>query len=334
MDPIPELPFNVESVISSEFLIGIGARLFRSLLILVAAFVATKVIGRIVRVFADRVRRTLEHHGGETRVDREKRVQTLSRILRLTVNIAIWVVAIMMSLKEVGYDVGPLIAGAAVVDLAIGFGAQNLVRDVITGLFMLLENQVLVGDDAVINGQAGSVEEVNLRTIVLRDAEGTVHTFPNGAITALANKTRDYSYYLFKIAASYKEDPDRVTDLIRQVSAEMKNDPVFGPLMLSEFDIWGVDSFGATGVVINGRVKTKVGQQWKIGREANRRIKKLFDAQGLEAPLPAPPSHAGDPAKLSPSTLSESTANLIRKVVREELERHAAELEASNGKSA
>jgi small conductance mechanosensitive channel len=299
----------------------------------VAAFVATKVVARVVRLFGARVRRTLEEHGGETRVDREKRVATLSRILRLTVSIAIWVVALMMSLKEVGYDVGPLIAGAGVVGLAIGFGAQNLVRDVITGLFMLLENQVLVGDDAVINGQAGSVEEVNLRTIVLRDGEGTVHTFPNGAITALANKTRDYSYHLFKIGVSYKEDTDRVTDLIRRVSTEMKNDPEFGPLMLSEFDIWGVDSFGPSGVIINGRVKTKVGQQWKVGREANRRIKKLFETEGVGIPYPQMALSAGEASQNLPLSLSENSAEIIRKIVREELALRDEKVRLSSNKS-
>src|SRR5690606_21721193 len=118
----------------------------RTLLILLAAFIAVKVIGRIIRAFGERVRQTLEESGDESRAEREKRVETLSRVLRLTVSIGIWIVAIMMALKEIGYDVGPLIAGAGVAGLAIGFGAQNLVRDVITGLFLLLENQIRVGD--------------------------------------------------------------------------------------------------------------------------------------------------------------------------------------------
>ena len=247
-------------------------------------------------------------------------METLSRVLRLTVSISIWIVAIMMALKEVGYDVGPLIAGAGVAGLAIGFGAQNLVRDVITGLFLLLENQVRVGDVAVINGQGGLVEEVNLRTIVLRDLEGTVHIFPNGVITALSNKTRGFSCYVFDIGVAYKEDTDRVIELLRQVSAEMQEDPEIGPSMLEPIEIFGVDKFADSAVVIKGRVRTKVGQQWVVGREANRRIKKIFDAEGIEIPFPQMTLSATNPV---PFMLNAAGEQAIRKIVREELERTA-----------
>ncbi len=330
MDLLPSLPFDVEGVISSEFLLSIGASLVRTFAILLAAFIATKVIGRIVRVFGDRVRKTLELDKDASRVEREKRVETLSRVLRLTVNIAIWTVAFIMALKEIGYDVGPLIAGAGVIGLAVGFGAQNLVRDVITGLFLLLENQVRVGDVAVINGQGGLVEEVNLRTIVLRDLEGAVHIFPNGVITALSNKTRGFSCYVFDIGVAYKEDTDRVTELIRRVSAELKEDADIGPSMLDQIEIFGVDKFADSAVVIKGRVKTKVGDQFKVGREANRRIKKLFDAEGVEIPFPHMSLYAGEATKPFPLALAEGSEELIRTVVREELERHAEKTASSS----
>jgi small conductance mechanosensitive channel len=334
MELFPNLPLDVSRVISSEFLLGMGASLVRMIFILLAALIATKIIGRIVRVFGDRVRRTLEQGGDESRVEREKRVETLSRVLRLTVNIAIWAVAFIMALKEIGYDVGPLIAGASVAGLAIGFGAQNLVRDVITGLFMLLENQVRVGDVAVINGQGGLVEEVNLRTIVLRDLEGAVHIFPNGVITTLSNKTREYSCYVFDIGVAYKEDTDRVTELIRKVSAEMKASEDFGSAMLDEIEVFGVDKFGDSAVVIKGRVKTKVGDQWKVGREANRRIKKLFDAEGIEIPFPHMSLYVGEATKPFPLALGDDSEELIRKVVREELERRSEGTAAGNPESA
>ncbi|MCB1022318.1 MAG: mechanosensitive ion channel family protein [Acidobacteria bacterium] len=328
MEWLPELPFDVNKVVSSEVILNIGASLIRMVFILLVAFVATKIIGRIVRLFGDRVRKQLEQNGDESRVEREKRVETLSRVLRLTVNITIWAVAFMLALREIGYDVGPLIAGAGVVGLAIGFGAQNLVRDVITGLFLLLENQVRVGDVAVINGQGGLVEEVNLRTIVLRDVEGTVHVFPNGVITALANKTRGFSCYVFDIGVAYKEDTDRVVALLRQVSAELKEDPDFGPDMLDNIEIFGVDKFADSAVVIKGRVRTKVGAQWKIGREANRRIKKIFDAEGVEIPFPHMSLYTGDATKPFPLELGSGSEELIRKVVREELERHSGKAAA------
>jgi small conductance mechanosensitive channel len=333
MDLFANLPFGLH-VPSSEFLIGLGARLVRTLLILLAALIATKVVARVVRLFGDRVRRALEQDSDESRVEREKRVETLSRVLRLTVNIAIWSVACIMALKEIGYDVGPLIAGAGVVGLAIGFGAQNLVRDVITGLFMLLENQVRVGDVAVINGQGGAVEEVNLRTIVLRDLEGTVHIFPNGVITSLSNKTRDYSCYVFEIGVAYKEDTDHVVELIKKISAEMQEDENFGPSMIEAIEIFGVDKFADSAVVIKGRVKTKVGDQWKIGREANRRIKKLFDAEGVEIPFPHMTIYAGEATKPLPLALESGSEDLVRKIVREELERFSSKATAPKNDSA
>ena len=330
MDLLPELSSQV-GLPSSEFLIGIGASVVRTFVILLAAFIATKIVGRIVRLFGDRVRRTIEEDGDQTRIEQEKRVETLSRVLRLTVDIAIWAVALMMALKEMGYDVGPLIAGAGVIGLAIGFGAQNLVRDVITGLFMLLENQIRVGDVAVINGQGGLVEEVNLRTIVLRDLEGAVHIFPNGVITALANKTRGFSCYVFDIGVAYKEDTDRVTELIRQVSSEMKQDPEIGPSMLDAIEVFGVDKFADSAVIVKARVKTKVGDQWKVGRAANRRIKKLFDAEGIEIPFPHVSLYAGEATKALPVALEAGSEERIRGIVREELERHSENSSSSEG---
>jgi len=319
----PALPFEV-GIPSSEFLIGIGASLVRTLVILLLAFIATKVVGRLVRLFGDRVRNAIDENGSQSRVEQEKRVETLSRVLRLTVNISVWVIAFMMALKEIGYDVGPLLAGAGVVGLAVGFGAQNLVRDVITGLFLLIENQVRVGDVAVINGQGGLVEEVNLRTIVLRDLEGTVHVFPNGVITALSNKTRGFSCYVFDFGVAYKEDTDRVTELIKRVSAEMKEGEEVGPSMLDEIEVFGVDKFADSAVVIKARVKTKVGDQWKIGREVNRRLKKVFDAEGVEIPFPHVSLYAGEATKPIPFALDGGAQDRIRAIVREEVERQAS----------
>ncbi len=330
MQLLPELPFDVPS---SELLIGIGARSARTVLILLAAFVATKIVGRAVREFGKRLREAVDEDGDPASGESEKRVATLSRVLRLTINIGIWAVAVIMALREIGYDVGPMIAGAGVAGLAIGFGAQNLVRDVITGLFLLLENQVRVGDVAVINGQGGLVEEVNLRTIVLRDLEGTVHIFSNGAITALSNRTREHSSYVFDIGVAYKEDTDCVSELIARVSSDLEQDPEIGPLMLEPIQVLGVDRFADSAVMLKAKVETKVGEQWKVGREANRRLKRLFDAEGVEMPFPHVSLYTGEGTKAFPVTLDEGSAEAIRTIVREELAQAARNSSAAEDES-
>jgi moderate conductance mechanosensitive channel len=322
MNLFADLPFDLPS---TEFFFAMGGRLTRALLIIFAAAIVIRILRRIIRGFAERVRHAFETDEANSRVEREKRVQTLSRVLKLTVSIVIWGVALAMSLRELGFDIAPLLAGAGVVGLAVGFGAQNLVRDVITGLFLLLENQVRVGDVAVINGQGGLVEEVNLRTIVLRDLEGMVHIFPNGTITTLSNRTRGFSAFVLDLGVAYKEDTDRVVELLRRISDEMLADPEIGPSMLDGLEIFGVDKFADSAVMIKGRVRTRPGDQWKVGRNLNRRIKKLFDEEGVEIPFPHHTLYMGEASKpfdlqLS-GGLSDETEERIRRIVREEVER-------------
>jgi moderate conductance mechanosensitive channel len=191
-----------------------------------------------------------------------------------------------MILRELRVDIAPVLTGAGIVGLAVGFGAQTLVRDVISGFFLILEDQVRVGDVAAINGTGGLVEQINLRTIVLRDAEGTVHVFPNGSITTLANRSKDYSYYVIDLGVSYREDPDRITEILREIAAEMQADPKFGPFILEPIEVLGVDAFGDWAVTLKARIKTMPLKQWDVGRELRRRIKKTFDARGIEMPFP------------------------------------------------
>ena len=322
MNLFADLPFDLPS---AEFFFAMGGRLTRALLILIAAGIVIRILRRIIRGFAERVRHAFETDEANSRVEREKRVQTLSRVLKLTVSIVIWGVALAMSLRELGFDIAPLLAGAGVVGLAVGFGAQNLVRDVITGLFLLIENQVRVGDVAVINGQGGLVEEVNLRTIVLRDLEGMVHTFPNGTITTLSNRTREFSAYVLDLGVAYKEDTDRVVELLRRISDEMLADAEIGPSMLDGLEIFGVDKFADSAVMIKGRVRTRPGDQWKVGRNLNRRIKMLFDAEGVEIPFPHHTLYMGEASKpfdlQLAGGLSDEAEERIRRIVREEVER-------------
>jgi small conductance mechanosensitive channel len=198
----------------------------------------------------------------------------------------IWSVVVVMSLAQIGLDITPILAGAGILGLAIGFGAQNLVRDLISGFFMVLENQVRVGDVAIINGTGGLVEAITFRTIVLRDLAGVVHVFPNGTITTLSNMTKEWSAYVIDVGVAYKEDTDRVVEVMRQVAEEMRRDPVFGEKILEPMEIFGVDNFGESEVTIKARIKTKPIEQWNVGREYRRRLKKAFDAQGIEIPFP------------------------------------------------
>ena len=180
-----------------------------------------------------------------------------------------------------------MLTGAGIAGLAVGFGAQTLVRDVISGFFLLLEDQVRVGDVAAINGTGGLVEQLNLRTIVLRDSEGTVHVFPNGAITTLANKSKDHSFYVIDLPVSYHQDPDRIVAMLREIGGELQSDPAYGPFILAPLDILGLDAFADWWMVIKLRIKTVPLKQWYVGRELRRRIKKAFDAAGIEMPAPS-----------------------------------------------
>jgi moderate conductance mechanosensitive channel len=262
-------------------------QLARVMAILLVATLAVRTVNGVVpRLRASVVKRMTSGGANATTAELEKRARTISGIIRKSASVGIWLVAIMMSLREIGFDLGPILAGAGIAGLAIGFGAQNLVRDVISGFFILLENQIRVNDIAVVNGTGGLVEEINLRTIVLRGLDGTVHIFPNGTITTLSNMTMGYSYYVFDVSVAYKEDTDRVVAVLRELDEEMRGDERFGALILEPLDILGVDKLGDSAVVIKARYKTEPVQQFNVGREMNRRIKKKFDALGIEIPFP------------------------------------------------
>ena len=228
-----------------------------------------------------------------------KRVRTLMSVLWTIVVGLIWFLVVLTTLGQIGVNVTPLLAGAGVVGLAIGFGAQNLVKDLVSGFFLILENQIRVGDVAVINGTGGLVETISFRTIVLRDEAAVVHVFPNGSITTLANMTKDWSAYVISVNLAYKEDPDRVVDVMRRVAEEMWAEPKYRAVMLDPIEIFGVDAFTDNGITIKCRLKTLPLQQFAVGREYRRRLKKAFDAEGIEVPLSprvARPNEVSTPA--------------------------------------
>ena len=229
-----------------------------------------------------RARKHMEEESFET----EKRINTLTGILKGIGRIIIWAVFIMIILKRLGIDIAPILAGAGIIGLAVGFGAQELVRDFISGFFMLLENQIRTGDVARINGTSGAVESIELRTTTLRDFEGIVHIFQNGKINSLSNMTKDWSAFAMDIGVAYKENVDKVMEIIKETGADLKNDASFGDMMLESIEVFGLDKFGDSAVMIKARIKTKTNKQWEVGREFNRRLKYAFDNAGIEIPFP------------------------------------------------
>ncbi|MGM0413439.1 MAG: mechanosensitive ion channel family protein, partial [Pseudomonadota bacterium] len=192
----------------------------------------------------------------------------------------------LLALREVGMEIAPLLAGAGILGLAVGFGAQNLVRDVISGFFFILENQIRVGDVAIINGTAGVVEQLNFRTVVLRDLAGTVHVTPNGTITSLSNMTKVWSAYVMDIGVSYQADPDQVIGIMQRVGDELRTDDYFGPLIPQPVEIFGLNEFAESAIVIKGRIITRPGHQWECGREYLKRLKAALAEAGVEIPYP------------------------------------------------
>ncbi|MDH4320937.1 MAG: mechanosensitive ion channel family protein [Desulfobulbaceae bacterium] len=268
----------------------------RVTLLLVFSWVAMKMLQKSLQRFEQHLINKSEAEG-EPPSESQKRVETIVRLIRQGCLLALWLTVGLVILQEFGVEIGPIIASAGVVGLAVGFGAQNLVRDVISGFFIILENQIRVGDVAIINGTGGLVEKINFRTTVLRDLGGVVHIFPNGAISTLSNLTNEWSAYVFDIGVAYKENTDRVIGIMQEVGREMLADEKYGTFMLEEPDIFGVDKFADSAVIIKGRIRTNPIRQWEVGREYLRRIKYAFDANGIEIPFPHQSVYFGEQRK-------------------------------------
>jgi small conductance mechanosensitive channel len=269
-------------------LIDIGVDFTKASLRIVLIIIAAYVGLRLLRLAFNRLETLLNRAAATAEVipgAATKRIRTLMSVMWTIVVGLVWFVAVLTTLGQIGVNVTPVLAGAGIVGLAIGFGAQNLVKDLVNGFFLILENQVHVGDVAIINGTGGLVEAISFRTIVLRDEAAVVHVFPNGAITTLSNMTKDWSAYVINVNVAYKEDPDRVVDVMRRVAEEMYGEPKYRAAMLEPIEIFGVDGFTESAVTIKARLKTQPLQQFTIGREYRRRLKKAFDTEGIEMPL-------------------------------------------------
>jgi moderate conductance mechanosensitive channel len=256
--------------------------------IVVVAWILTGVLQRAIRAFRVRVAARME--------DREsvKRAETLGRVFRYLVAVVISLVAGMLVLGELGISVAPILGAAGVVGLAVGFGAQSLVKDYFTGFFLLLENQISTGDIVKLGSDhAGFVEEVTLRFVRLRDYDGQVHFVPNGQITSVVNLTRGFSFAVLDIGVAYRENVDEVMAVMQDVAREMRADPAFAERILEDLEMAGVDQWGDSAVVIKCRFKVVAMQQWAVKREYLRRLKNAFDARGIEIPFPHLTVYAG-----------------------------------------
>ncbi len=266
---------------------------------------------KLINVSMNKLNKTLLKHAEkrdkENVLETEKRINTLIGILKGAIKIAVITTVIMIILQKLGLNIGPILASAGIVGLAVGFGAQELVRDVISGFFILLEDQIRTGDVAVINGVSGQVETIQLRTITLRDFAGNVHIFQNGKIESLTNRTKGWSAAVFDIGVAYKEDIAQVFSIMKQTGDEMLQDPEFKPLILEPIEIMGLDQFADSALVIKARFKTKPSQQWTITREYNKRLKQIFDKENIEIPFPHSTIYWGE--KISPLKLDIEKSN-------------------------
>lgn len=271
---------NVDELVkeAGQWLITSGLRIFLILIL-------TLVVIKASQILMDRLfHKLFRNHKDDGEI--QKRSDTLKSVVRNILNMTVVIVALLMILKELGVEIGPILAAAGVVGIAVGFGAQQLVRDIINGFFILLDDQIRVGDVVDIAGKGGLVENVNLRMITLRDLAGNVHFIRNGEITVVTNMTKEYSRYVFDIGVAYREDVDQVIKVIQQVDEDMRNDMAFKYDILEPIEILGLDQFADSAIIIKARTKTKPIRQWAVGREFNRRLKKKFDELDIEIPFP------------------------------------------------
>lgn len=281
-----------------------GGRVFFGALLHILFMLAVALV--LWELASGAIERYLAETNGQGQVrQRSARTKTLLTVARNALLVVLTVVTTLMVLAELGINIAPLLAGAGVVGLAIGFGSQRLVQDIINGAFILFQDLMAVGDVVKLGDKAGVVEALSIRTVRLRDLTGTVHTIPFSSIEAVSNLTRDFSFYVFDMGIAYREDVDAVIALMRKVGEELQQDPEIGPLMLEPVEIFGLDQFGDSAIVIKGRLKVKPTKQWAVGRAYNRLLKIRFDEHGIEIPFPhqtiyfgedkdgsAPPLHA------------------------------------------
>jgi len=278
MEWLPGDPHDLVKMILSWLMIH-GLKI---LLIVIGMWIAVKS----ARVLGRRIIKITSDDDDSTLSEKERRVATLVQIFNLATKVVVFTFGGITIIHELGIDIGPILAGAGIIGLAIGFGSQALVKDLVNGFFLILENQIRVGDVVRIGGIGGLVEKITLRTVILRDIEGVVHTIPNGEITTISNMTFGWSRAKLDIAVSYKENIDRVIKTLGELAHAMFTEGIYKGVILEEPTILGVDSLGDSAVTIRMIIKTQPLKQWDVAREFRRRVKNEFDRLGIEMPFP------------------------------------------------
>lgn len=259
---------------------GWAVTALRVVAIVTVAWLATLFLQSLIRRFRERIAARLS--------DREdiKRAETLGRVFRYLVSVIMSLIAGVLVLSEVGISVAPILGAAGVVGLAVGFGAQSLVKDYFTGFFLLLENQIRQGDVVKLGDHAGYVEEVTLRYVRLRDYDGQVHFVPNGQIAVVVNLSRGHAFAVIDVGVAYREDMDHVMAVMQVVAQTLREDPAFRERILDTFELAGVERLDDSAVVLRGRFKVAPLAQWDVRRQYLRRLKVEFDRLGIEIPFP------------------------------------------------
>ena len=256
------------------------SKVFSIVLIIAAAIIVWEIISAAVERYLE----ATDENGGE--VARSQRIRTLLPLFRNFVFVVLAVIVTLTVLSEIGVNIAPLLAGAGVVGLAVGFGAQTLVKDIITGLLFLIEDAIAVGDVVELGSHSGVVEAVTVRSLRLRDLSGTVHQIPFSEVSSIVNKTKDFSFAVMDIGVAYRENVDDVIEIITQIGAELRTDPEINAFILEDIDVLGLDLFDDSSVIIRARIKTQPIKQWTVRRAFNRLLKQKFNEIGIEIPFP------------------------------------------------
>jgi len=267
-------------IIDSINWLSVGATAIRVVVIFALAYGLTRLFRRLLSLF----RRRITSHMDD--IEQVRRVETLARVFRYVTTVLVSLIAGMLILSEIGVSIAPILGAAGVVGLAVGFGAQSLIKDYFTGFFLLLENQIRQGDVVDAGGKSGAVEEVTLRYVRLRDYDGVVHFIPNNLITTVSNMSRGFAFAVVDAAVAYREDLDHVMRVMRRVGAELRKDEVFGAKIIADLEMAGVDKWAESSVIVRCRFKVLPLEQWNVKREFLHRLKKAFDEEGIEIPYP------------------------------------------------
>lgn len=296
-DSVKQPPLRItmqwEDLFNLPQLTSVGLRVLAAL---VVGWLALRALKLVLR----RIEKSLDEPEAAAQPAHVQRTRTMISLVRSVGRVVVYVLVLFMVLGALGVDLGPLLAGAGVVGLAFSFGAQSLVKDIISGLFILVENQYGVGDVIRIADASGAVEKMTLRVVVLRDTHGAVHIIPNGEIKRVTNLTRSWSRAVIDVRVDYRQDPDRVVAILKEIGAALHEEAAWKPLLVEAPDVPGIEALTETGMVIRMMAKTLPLKQWDVARELRRRIKLRFDAEGIDIPVTGVTVNLGEAGNPAP----------------------------------